>query len=216
MTPILVHSIDKYHYMAEECVTSTVKELGSSITDFPVYHASESLEVKNVHNIKTGEGSWSKRLRAALDQIPGDHVLYMLQDFIPKYINIELLHMAADYHSQVDNDITKLGLSEFFNVTRQLLPFGRTGYYIYSQTTGPYLISHQPIGIWRKSFLYNTLEGDITAAQHEMINILCTVECVDYRNPQINSDPHKDFGTIIEYHHALFQGRKIEYRGKYV
>lgn len=215
MTPILIHSIDKYYCMAEECVTSTVKELGSSITDFPVYHASESLEVKNVHNIKTGEGSWSKRLRAALDQIPGDHVLYMLQDFIPKFICQIALAEAVYYHVRSANDITKLGLSEFFNVERQLFPLSRR-YSLYKQKTGPYLISHQPIAIWYKPFLYKTLDGDITAAQHEMLDVPCTVECIDYYNPQINNDPHKDFGRIIEYHHALFQGQKIEYRGKYV
>lgn len=215
MIPILIHSIDKYNDMAKECVSSTIRELGSSISDFPVYHASESMEVKNVHNIKTGEGSWSKRLRAALDQIPYDHIVYMLQDFIPKFICQISLKEAVKYHVRSGNDITKLGLSEFFNVHKQPFPLARR-YYIYNQPTGPYLISHQPIAIWRKSFLYNSLEGDITAAQHEMLNIPCTVECIDYGIPQINGDPHKDFGRIIEYHHALFQGQYIEYRGMYV
>ena len=215
MTPILVHSIDKYNDMAQECVTSTVRELGSSITNFPVYHASESMTIKNVNNINTGDGSWSQRLRTALDQLPYDHIIYMLQDFIPKFICQISLEEAIKYHVRTDNDITKLGLSEFFNVQRKPFSLSRR-HYIYSQTTGPYLISHQPIAIWRKSFLYNTLYGDITAAQHEMLDVPCKVECLDYYRPQINSDPHKDFGTIIEYHHALFQGKNIEYRGKYV
>lgn len=50
--------------------------------DWPVYYASEEVDVPDFENIKTGGGSWAQHMKKALDQIPEEikYIMVILDD----------------------------------------------------------------------------------------------------------------------------------------
>src|SRR5690606_36625180 len=188
----------------------------------PIFYSSESIPLQNSESILTGPGEWSHRMRLSLKYIDlkYSNILLLVEEFIPQKVNHNILELSIEYHIR-HADLTKFGYFDLFklNILKNLT----NQYFTCKQELQPYRISHQPIAIWKRSFLEETLRKDVCPAGHEIEvnddlqngdfgkkNIVCITTC----KPQLFR-PGLDQGEIIEYHHAIFRGKEIKYTGKY-
>lgn len=168
---------------------------------------------EDVINIKTGAGSWSSRLKIALNNPLLNYyedILYMQEDFLIKNINWDMVDRCYDMHIREETDILKLGNHYEFN-TESIgfingLPVRK------QRTKDVYSISHQPVALMNKYFLLNTLDGDFGPSQHEIdgsqrhkANVFCVGNVF---NPNRSE--------IIDYQHTIQRGEIIESAKSYL
>lgn len=175
-----------------------------------LFFATEEIDVKreNVVNIKTGPGSWSKRLRTILESPElSDYsdCLYLQEDFLITNIDWTTVNKAYQFHKFIDADITKLGRNHEFHT------FGTQykirGHEVTKQREkDTYLLSHQPIAFFNKDFLLRTLVEDCGPSEHEINtskNIPAEVYCVGKGYYPTNKS------DIITYLHAVRRGELL-------
>jgi len=175
-----------------------------------IFFCTEEIDVEDecVINIKTGPGSWSKRLKFILEHEllrDFDTVLYCQEDMLIKNIDWNTVNKCYEFHINNYADITKLGKNfEFrtFPATHAI-----NGHPVCRQVLGDtYLVSHQPISFFKKEFLLNTLEGqEFGPSEHELLSSQRfdpNVYCVgNSRNPNRS--------LIVDYVHAIRQGELL-------
>lgn len=173
--------------------------------------------------LMTGDGKWSDRLRVALSNLSKEyeHIIFFLEDMIIKNIDVGLFEEVITYHVKNNNDQTKFGSHPFFNISDTGQKIG--DFSICYQNIQPYIISHQPVSIFKRSYLEKIIQDSVTPWEHEIKtnNELSNGKygefkvCVVGSNPPCFKGVGQDYGEIIEYHHLLSQGVRIPYLGKY-
>jgi len=221
---ILCHSKDENRNILDEFFNGLTRYAPSSI---PIYLTTENVPYSRnertfghgVTNILTGDGLWSTRLRKGLESIPEDNILFFLEDMIVKSWNHELFQKVVDFHISNDNDSTKFGNDQYFDASLSDTTIGN--FRIMEHTGRLYRLSHQPTTLFKKSFLLETIQEDVTPWDYEcLINDKLVagefgkrkIFIVGSSPPPIHS-PGSKHGEIIEYHHALMRGQRIQYNG---
>lgn len=217
---ILCHSKDENRNILDEFFDGLCK-YGPS--DAKVYLTTENsfYMKKNIEmtNILTGDGFWSTRLRKGLESIPEDNILFFLEDMIVKSWNHELFNQVVDFHVSNNNDSTKFGNDQYFDASLSDTMIGN--FRIMEHTGRLYRLSHQPTTLFKKSFLLETIQEDVTPWDYEcLINDKLVagefgkrkIFIVGSSPPPVHS-PGSKHGEIIEYHHALMRGKRIQYNG---
>ena len=190
---VVIQGCDKYSFIFDEFL-SYFQNFPRTIFD-KTYFCNEEVDVNlndGIIQIKTGVGEWSDRLIKILSQTKNQNIIYIQEDFFIKNVNIEELENGINFHLSNNNDITKFGyFSSFILETYDLL--------INKQSNkSSYLISHQPISIFKKDFLLSTLSSNINCWQHEQfISNEASVYC------------YGKYNQVIQYHHALYRGVRI-------
>jgi hypothetical protein len=197
---LLVHACDKHSFVFERFLNA----FEYFNLDIPCYFSTESSSINNkkFKNININESIWSKRFKLVLNNIQEKNIVLLQEDFIVKYFNKELFLSLYNFHNEQDSDITKTGSFPTFSLKN-------TSYKnIYAQNNGHYLMSHQPIAIFKKEFLLSTLDIDQNASQHEMYwsekiknkKIFCY---------GLNHLEHQMNNEIFAYEHVIRQGKLI-------
>ena len=118
--------------------------------------------------IPLGKLPWNERLTLALKYIEDfEHCIYLQEDFLIKNVNIKILEKAYEFHKRKKAYITKLGTNYEFNVVS-------TGEHIeglpihIQNFEDEYLLSHQPVAIFNRKFLLDTISKKTdNASMHE-------------------------------------------------
>src|SRR3990172_4480560 len=166
---ILIHTFDGYKW-CWPYFYHCFKQHCAPLFQWPIYFCNETETVtfKGMKQIKTGHGAWSTRLQHALDHIPERDIIYMQEDFLITHCNIEALVSAYNIHLSEECNITKLATNHEFFV-RLLGMNVIDGLPLYKQPTkSPYIMSHQPIAIFQRTWLSSTLSEPMDASQHEL------------------------------------------------
>lgn len=151
----LIHTCDKYSWTWPIFFSCLNKSWDYR---YPTYFTNEVVDYDcgKAFQIKTGEGPWSWRLRHALESIEADHIIYLQEDFWTKYIEHYYLNAILNVHVSYGADITKLGTNYEFSVdkiaTMGHLPISE------QRKNSQYIMSHQPIAIFRKQYLIDVLD----------------------------------------------------------
>lgn len=215
-TAIVIHSCDKYHFVLDEFF----KYFGFYMDHFkrlslPVYLTTEELdyEYDGVTLIKTGTDEWSTRLAVALRQIEARNIILIQEDFFFTGIHPNAIDFAIKFHNTFDADITKLGSFYEFSLTQTPVFLGcKEEFPIYEQKGGDYIMSHQPVGIFNKTFLMDTLQIPYDPWHHE---IRVSEEIKDGKYGEVKvftigkiySPTNKS--DIMTSHHAIRKGQYI-------
>lgn len=205
---IIIHTCDNYSFIWDKFIQHFNNHQFTN--HYPVYFCNEvqSVSFTGIQQIKTEIGSWSDRLKIALNVIKEENILYLQEDFIIDLVNHIILKKCINFHTLLDNDITKLG--SFVEFTLKEKPLDIDGLPIYYQKpSSKYIMSHQPPAIFKKSFLLSTLNESMSPWEHECgisdkINrgeINCKSFCVGHIQ--------NNCGEIIQYRHALRGGKYI-------
>jgi len=137
--------------------------------NLPLEYSFFSEQTEGLGIIPIGKGDWRERMILCLDRLYSRDVIYLQEDFLIKNVDIDLLQEAYKLHVQSKALITKLGRNYEFNCVQ--IP-GRVGpLEIYLQNpSDQYLMSHQPVAIYQRRFLIETLNTEKTpcASTHEI------------------------------------------------
>ena len=197
---LLVHACDKHSFVFERFL----KSFSNFNLKIPCYFATESTSINHekFKNINVNEPIWSKRLKIILNSIEEKHVVLLQEDFIIKRFDKHLFMSLYDIHNQYDIDIMKTGSFPTFSLNKTSFKN------IYAQNNGLYIMSHQPIAIFKKEFLLSTLDIEQNASQHEMYwsekikdkKVLCY---------GLNHLEHQIDNEVFGYEHVIRQGKLI-------
>lgn len=154
--------------------------------DYKTYIVTETLDCEYANTIKV-TGTWTERLRIALEQIKSDNVLFMLDDFfIRSNVNIERIEYCI---SQMNDDIAVFNFEKKYRNcdASNLKGFER------QYNNQVYLNSCQP-SLWNRQALIERLQKNTDVWTWE-------TTCVnDKRIYYINTE---DFIIDVGYNHTL-------------
>lgn len=197
---LLVHACDKHSFVFERFL----KAFDHFNLNVPCYFATESTNVNSERfkNINVNERIWSTRLKKVLSFISEKNIIFIQEDFIINHFNRDAFLELYHFHNDYDVDITKTGSFPTFSLKRTSI------LNIYAQNSGQYLMSHQPIAIFKKDFLESTLDIEQNASEHEMYwsekiqdkKIFCY---------GLNYSEHQMENRIFAYNHVIRQGNII-------
>ncbi|UKT64135.1 hypothetical protein [Pedobacter mucosus] len=151
---LLVHACDRYEFLYKGFDLAFRKNWDFNIP-CNYYFATEiiSAELQGFQNIKSGKGEWADRLRALLNNIDEEYILYFQEDmWLSKPVNAKFfdllfesaiknnwqqvkLHSASIYNTNATNNFI-----EGLNVAEIDIKLSK------------YLMSHQ-VTLWKKDFL---------------------------------------------------------------
>ena len=124
-----------------------------------VYFVTETIDVdfEEATILKVGKGQWGKRLRLALERVKEPYILHMQEDMWFTnlldneivFSNFKLMQKNNWNHCKLQKDCKhELGIETDYNNPLW------------------YVVSHQP-GLWKKDYLLNTLDDEMTPFEHE-------------------------------------------------
>jgi hypothetical protein len=200
---VFVMACDKYEFIYKPFFYFAKKNL-----PLPFYFFTEGISGKDYTPI--GDLAWNERLDCCLQLLNSySDILFLQEDFLIKNVNMPALEAAYDFHKKKKAQITKLGNNYEFNCS----PIGKSiyGLSVYLQNfADEYLLSHQPVAIYNREFLLQTIsEKTDNASMHEWVgsNIMREkgfnkVFCI---GPKFN--PNKSL--IFEIEHAIRGGKLL-------
>lgn len=209
---VIVHTCDKYSYILPEFLEAYKKfNLHKLLTTY-ITTEEKTFSDNDVINIVTGNGEWSDRLNIACKQIPNEDIMLMQEDFIIQNINLNVINAAFNFHKQFQSHITKLGAFYEFKVYNTGLYCYDLKYPVWIQENSPYMMSHQPIAFFNKSFLMETLKTPYSAWEHEC-RITEKINNNDYGNIRIyniGQIHYPNRSDIIDIYHAIRKGQYVK------
>lgn len=164
---ILVQGCDRYSFIFKYFLDAIRPHLDGR----KIFFATEEVDVDDeiAINIKV-KGSWSARLRQVLEHEllrDYEHLIYCQEDMLITHMDFSTINKSYQFLINSGADIVKLGNNREFNTVST--EYKINGYPVASQKEKDYYaISHQPISIFNKSFLLNSLYGDFGPSQHEI------------------------------------------------
>lgn len=165
---VILHSCEKYHFILDEFFEHFEEHF--PYKEFTVYHITEKLPYTKPYtqNIVLNDDSWRDRFVKALEQIPHDNFLYLQEDMIILHVDAPTILGAIPIHESnavFGCVITKLGA--FHDFTLQPTVYKLNQHPIFIQSSGPYVMSHQPPAIFNKHFFLKTLYREHNVWTHE-------------------------------------------------
>jgi hypothetical protein len=190
----VIHSCDSYARYWKGSLYYTDKYFPTSCVS--TYFLTETIEPEhvpvNIHVLKTGHGTWAKRLKYTLQLIPTLYVFYMQEDaWLTDRVSTKYLYELTDLMERDQLHVIKL----FKNCAHS---------YVSNNVNDPlwYIISHQP-SIWRREFLMQTLYDEQEAMQHEL-----DTNSMLHQHAKVAESICKCFtSTAFPYHEVSRQGQ---------
>lgn len=161
-------------------------------------------------DIYVGDSPWNVRMREILSSYDCRDVIYLQEDFLITSVNMGLVEQCYHFHKKKKAIITKLGSNyEFLGGT-----FVDTIDYhpVYKQNpSDEYLMSHQPVAIFNREFLMQSITDKTPdASSHEINgskwmrkNNLTRVYCVGWNYRPVNKS------DIFTFQHAIRKGKLL-------
>lgn len=214
-TAILIHSCDKYNFVLPEFFRRFKKfNLDKKFETFLTVE-DEVFTSSDITTLRTNFGPWSERLAVAVKYIQADNIILFQEDFFVINVDYKALEGALSLHTQNKAHITKLG--SFFEFNLEDAGFAIEGENaaipVYKQKGGMYVMSHQPVAIFNKKFLFSTLDEHRDPWEHE---IKTSEEINAGKYGEVNiftvSNIHNpNYSDIITTHHAIRKGMFVPY-----
>lgn len=198
-----VCACDKYSWIHDYFLYYYYKNTPENL---PIKFFTEEIYGEDKHPI--GSGSWYQRMLRCLAHLECDDVIYLQEDFLIKSVDKDIIDEAYGFHKAKKAHITKLGNNYEFRTYSYPCNIGPHEIYL-QDINDEYLLSHQPIAIFNKSFLVNSLEclEPTGPSEHELDgshwmrkNGTTKVFCVgDAHRP-------KNYSEIFNFEHAIRKG----------
>jgi hypothetical protein len=203
---IFVLACGKYEWIYKYFWYFAEKNLFPYIGNIPFYFFVES----GNGCVITGK-NWGDRFKKTLISLTEyKNVIYLQEDFLIKYVDVDSVLAAIELHNTYDNYITKLGTNYEF----ETYPFPEkiNNLQIYRQRINDeYLMSHQPVSIYNREFLLETItEQTDNASAHEIIGSKIMREIGKTKIMTIGPKFYpKNKSIIFEIEHAICKGELL-------
>lgn len=199
-----VCACDKYSWIYPDFIRLADPHIAYSYIFF-----TEEYEDDDYRVVPVGKGLWYERMLRCLTRLTARDVIYLQEDFLIKSVNEHLLEEAYCLHKKKNAYITKIGNNYEFKTCKYPTKIDQHQVYI-QDIADVYLMSHQPVAIFNRQFLIDSLvelkpagpsEHEIDGSKWMRASNKTRVFCIG------ESHYPKNYSEIFNFEHAIRKGK---------